>query len=127
MMPPQGLAPHPSQSLDGGSRAGMRNFLRGLLKKRRRIFYVSRIERHQKRRPDMKKFAADLADFLRRHYPEAAQDGWYRFSADIQIKDGEVDVEIPLLTRLPDVKSKPRALRPKADPFKGHIPPDDMR
>ena len=75
----------------------------------------------------MKKFAAELVDFLRRHYPEAARDGWYRFSADIQIKGGEVDVEIPMLTRLPDLKSKPGAARAKADPFNGHTPPDDMR
>jgi hypothetical protein len=54
----------------------------------------------------MKRFAVELAEFLRRHYPEAARDGWYRFSADIQIKDGQVDVEIPILSRLPDVKVK---------------------
>ncbi|HWA68683.1 MAG TPA: hypothetical protein VG821_02475 [Rhizomicrobium sp.] len=52
----------------------------------------------------MKKFAADLADFLRRHYPDASHDGWYRFSADIQIRDGEVNVEVPILTRMPDGK-----------------------
>ena len=55
----------------------------------------------------MKKFAADLADFLRRHYPETAQDGWYRFSTDISIINGQVDVEIPVLTRLPDVVPMP--------------------
>ena len=54
----------------------------------------------------MKKFAVDLADFLRRHYPEAAKDGWYRFSADIQIRGGDVNVEIPVLTRLPDVGTR---------------------
>ena len=69
----------------------------------------------------MKKFATELAAFLRRHYPEAGQDGWYRFSADIQIQRGEVNVEIPILTRLPD--TKPRAARPaKSDPLKAHLP-----
>ena len=69
-----------------------------------------------------------MADFLRRHYPEAAHDGWYRFSADIQIKGGEVDVEIPVLTRLPDVKSKQsREWKVRADPFESLIPPDGLR
>jgi hypothetical protein len=77
------------------------------------------------RRPTMKKFAQDLADFLRRHYPEAGRDGWYRFSADLRIMDGEVDVEIPILTRLPDVQpqhSPPSML--KDDPLKAHLPRD---
>jgi hypothetical protein len=73
----------------------------------------------------MKKFAAELADFLRRHYPEAAQDGWYRFSADLNIVAGEVEVEIPILTRLPDVVSMPSSTgKPKADPIKPHMPAD---
>jgi hypothetical protein len=55
----------------------------------------------------VKKFSVELADFLRRHYPEANHDGWFRFSADIQIKDGAVDVEIPLLTQLPDASGLP--------------------
>ena len=71
----------------------------------------------------MKKFAADLADFLRRHYPETAQDGWYRFSADISIINGQVDVEIPVLTRLPDVVPMPSG-KVKAGQFKPRMPPD---
>ena len=69
----------------------------------------------------MKKFASELAAFLRRHYPEAGEDGWYRFSADIQIHNGEVDVEIPILTRLPDVKPRTSAAQ-KSDPLKAHLP-----
>lgn len=72
----------------------------------------------------MKKFATELAQFLRRHYPQAAEDGWYRFSCDIQIVGGDVEVEIPVLTRLPDLerKASPRAAR--ADPFKDFLPND---
>ena len=55
----------------------------------------------------MKKFAAELAAFLQRFYPEAELDGSYRFSADIRIHKGQVDVEIPVLTRLPDENSRP--------------------
>jgi hypothetical protein len=74
----------------------------------------------------MKKFAAELVDFLRRHYPEAARDGCYRFSADIQIIGGEVQVEIPLLTRLPDVVPTPSSkFEPKVDPLKPHLPLHD--
>lgn len=73
----------------------------------------------------MKKFATELAAFLRRYYPEASQDGWYRFSADIQIRQGEVDVEIPILTRLPDVESFPAPAKVKSDPLKTHRPRDD--
>jgi hypothetical protein len=53
----------------------------------------------------MKQFAVDLAEFIRRYYPETANDGWYRFSADIQIKHGQVNVEIPVRSRLSDIKS----------------------
>lgn len=68
----------------------------------------------------MKKFAADLADFLRRHYPDSNIDGSYRFSADIQIRDGEVDVQIPILTRLLDSKSDGlRKTSSKIDPILG--------
>jgi len=73
----------------------------------------------------MKKFAADLADFLRRHYPETAQDGWYRFSADINISNGQVDVEIPVLTRMPDVVPMPSG-KTKTGPFKPRIPPSGI-
>ncbi|MES2291785.1 MAG: hypothetical protein V4527_00620 [Pseudomonadota bacterium] len=54
----------------------------------------------------MKKFATELADFLRRHYPESHVDGSFRFSADIRIREGEVEVDIPILTRLPDELSQ---------------------
>ncbi|HXS05648.1 MAG TPA: hypothetical protein VN723_02575 [Rhizomicrobium sp.] len=50
----------------------------------------------------MNKFSRDLAEFLRRHYPDSNLDGSYRFSADIEIRDGEVTVEIPVLTRMPN-------------------------
>ena len=73
----------------------------------------------------MKKFAADLADFLRRHYPETAQDGWYRFSADISIINGQVDVEIPVLTRLPDVAPMPSG-KAKTGPFKPRMRPGEF-
>jgi hypothetical protein len=72
----------------------------------------------------MKKFANDLADFLQRHYPQAHSDGWYRFSADIQIRAGNVDVEIPVLTRLPDIETQERHGTTKADPLKIHMPKD---
>lgn len=73
----------------------------------------------------MKKFAFELAEFLRRHYPEANRHGSYRFSADIQINDGQVDVEIPILTRLPDVKSSvSRQKASKFDTIQG-LPRDD--
>ena len=73
----------------------------------------------------MKKFASELAEFLRRHYPEANRNGWFRFSADIQIKDDEVDVEIPILTRLPDVKLDVlRQTSTKVAPIHG-LPRDD--
>lgn len=55
----------------------------------------------------MKKFAAELAEFLRRHYPESNEDGSFRFSVDIWIRKGEVSVDIPLLTRLPDEDARP--------------------
>jgi hypothetical protein len=70
----------------------------------------------------MKKFATELAAFLRRYYPEANQDGWYRFSADIQIRGDEVEVEIPILTRLPDVNPSPAKM--ENDPLKSHLPKD---
>lgn len=74
----------------------------------------------------MKKFAAELADFLRRHYPEAARDGWYRFSADIQIRDGQVDVEIPVLTRLQELHSNPsRGAGRRPDAFEGQVARED--
>ena len=74
----------------------------------------------------MKKFATELAAFLRRYYPEASVDGTYRFSADIQIRDGVVDVEIPILTRLPDADHYPARLsQVKSDPLEGHLPRDD--
>ena len=58
----------------------------------------------------MQSFAIELADFLRRHYPDMiAEDGWYRFSADLCLDKGKVNVHIPLLTRLPDPSSKPIA------------------
>jgi hypothetical protein len=58
----------------------------------------------------MESFANDLATFLRRHYPQViADDGWYRFSADLCLKNGRVDLHIPLLTRLPDPASGPAA------------------
>jgi hypothetical protein len=73
----------------------------------------------------VKKFAAELAEFLRRHYPETRYDGWYRFSADIEIKGGEVDVEIPVLTRLPDLKPPgARQDKSKIDPLATHLPRD---
>jgi len=72
----------------------------------------------------MKKFATDLAAFLRRHYPQAHGDGWYRFSADIQIRDGNVDVEIPVLTRLPDIETQGQRETTKTDPLKIHMPKD---
>jgi hypothetical protein len=72
-----------------------------------RFFFINRTEKPTRWESAMKKFAAELADFLRRHYPDAMQDGWYRFSADINIVGGEVDVEIPMLTRLPDLMSLP--------------------
>ena len=53
----------------------------------------------------MKRFAHELTEFLKRHYPEADQDGSYRFSADIEIRNGFVDVHLPILTRLSDVLS----------------------
>ena len=59
----------------------------------------------------MKKFSEDLADFLRRHYPEAARDGWYRFSADVQIRGTEVHVEIPMLSRLPETAQPKKSSR----------------
>jgi hypothetical protein len=37
----------------------------------------------------------------------------FRFSADIQINAGQVDVEIPILTRLPDVSLKQTGKLPK--------------
>jgi hypothetical protein len=44
------------------------------------------------------------------------------FSADIQIREGEVQIEIPVLTRLPDINSKsPRKPNLKADPFKQQL------
>ena len=65
----------------------------------------------------MKIFATELAAFLRRHYPEANKDGAFRFSADIQIRNGMVDVDIPILTRLPAADPLPRA------PEQGEIGP----
>ena len=73
----------------------------------------------------MKIFATELAAFLRRHYPEANKDGAFRFSADIQIRNGMVDVDIPILTRLPDADPHPARLnKAKSDPLKAHLPSD---
>lgn len=59
----------------------------------------------------MKKFAPELAAFLRRFYPDVNADGYYRFSADIRIRNGQIDVEIPILTRLPDEGLRPAPQR----------------
>jgi hypothetical protein len=53
----------------------------------------------------MKAFAVELAAFLKRHYPEVREDGWYRFSADLMLRDGMVDIKIPLLSKLPEGSS----------------------
>jgi hypothetical protein len=66
-------------------------------------------------------------EFLKRHYVEASRDGWYRFSADIQIKDGEVEVEIPILTRLSDVRSPATIQKSmRSDPLRPHLPQNDV-
>lgn len=58
----------------------------------------------------MKTLAKDLAEFLQRAYPDViAKDGWYRFSADLFLHQGEVDLHIPLLSKLPDPGSGPAA------------------
>ncbi len=50
----------------------------------------------------MKVFAVELAAFLKRHYPEFKEDGWYRFSTDIKLHDGRVEISLPLLSKLPE-------------------------
>jgi hypothetical protein len=73
----------------------------------------------------MKIFASELAAFLRRYYPETKEDGWYRFSADIQLRNGNVEVEIPMLTRLPDAKQAAlSSLRGTSDPLDKYLPHD---
>jgi hypothetical protein len=73
----------------------------------------------------MKKFASELAAFLRRYYPETKADGWYRFSADIQLRNGNVEVEIPVLTRLPDATRVTLSnLRGTSDPLDKYLPHD---
>lgn len=74
----------------------------------------------------MKQFALDLANFLRRHYPGFCQDGAYRFSADLEIRDGEIKVEIPILTRMPDacILQFPKA-KIKTGPLEMCAPPSD--
>lgn len=71
----------------------------------------------------MKIFAAELAAFLRRHYPEFLEDGTYRFSTDIRVHDGEVEVDFPLLTRIPDAQpQKPATHGGGKDPLANHLP-----
>ena len=66
----------------------------------------------------MKKFSHELTEFLKRHYPDANQDGSYRFSADIEIRNGFVDVHLPILTRLSEELS-PTPTRKSSKVFLG--------
>jgi hypothetical protein len=73
----------------------------------------------------MQKFARDLAEFLRRYYPASTQDGAYRFSADIEIRNGEVTVEIPMLSRMPDAEIHFPKTKIKTGPLDMFVPPED--
>ena len=72
----------------------------------------------------MKRFAHELTGFLKRHYPDASQDGSYRFSADIEIRNGFVDVHMPILTRLSDELSQ---TRPPSKVYLGLVRGKDSR